>query len=146
MTVRRWFLLIFSVSMPVAAADLEAQARDILARRCLTCHGPKSRVAGLDLSTSEGALKGGNKGPALKAGAANESLLLARVDKGEMPPSAPLPPEEKETLRRWIAAGAAWSEAIAERRAGKDWWALQPLQSFPAPSSGAHWVSTALDV
>src|SRR6266852_3716338 len=109
MNVRPWFLLIFSVAMPVAAADLEAQARDILARRCLTCHGPKSRVAGLDLSTSEGALKGGNKGPALKAGAPNESLLLARVDKGEMPPSAPLPPEEKESLRRWIAAGAAWS-------------------------------------
>src|SRR6266566_5792227 len=141
---RRWFLLILAVVMPAAAGDLEVEARDLVARRCLGCHGPKSKVAGLDLSTRETALKGGSKGPALKPGAANESLLMARVDKGQMPPTAPLPPEEKETLRRWIEAGAAWSEAIAEGRAGKDWWSLQPLQNFPAPSSVDHWLSAAL--
>ena len=141
---RRWFLLILAVVMPGAAGDLEVEARDLVARRCLGCHGPKSKVAGLDLSTRETALKGGSKGPALKPGVANESLLMARVDKGQMPPTAPLPPEEKETLRRWIEAGAAWSEAIAEGRAGKDWWSLQPLQNFPAPSSVDHWLSAAL--
>src|SRR5437867_13411630 len=90
----RWFALILAVVMPAVAADLEVEARDLVARRCLGCHGPKSKVAGLDLSTRETALKGGSKGPALKPGAANESLLIARVDKGEMPPTAPLPPEE----------------------------------------------------
>src|SRR6266566_1703866 len=141
---RRWFLPIVAIVMRAAAADLEVEARDLVARRCLSCHGPKSKVAGLDLSTRETALKGGSKGPALKPGAANDSLLMARVDKGQMPPTAPLPPEEKETLRRWIEAGAAWSEAIAEGRAGKDWWSLQPLQNFPAPSSVDHWLSAAL--
>src|SRR6266853_5910755 len=144
MNLRRCLLMVFSVVMPVAAADLEADARDVLARRCLACHSSKTKTAGLDLSTLEGALRGGGRGPALKPGAVNESLLLARVDKGQMPPTAPLPPEEKETLRRWIEAGAAWSEAIVERRAGKDWWTLQPLQNFPAPSSVDHWITAAL--
>src|SRR5262245_6608259 len=108
MNVRRW-LLLFSVVAPVAAADLGAEARDVLARRCLPCHGPQTKVAGLDLSTREGALRGGGRGPALKPSATNETLLLARVEKGEMPPSAPLPLEEKETLRRWIEQGAPWT-------------------------------------
>jgi hypothetical protein len=137
-------LLVLTVLTPAYAADLEGEARDILARRCLGCHGPKSKVAGLDLSTRETALKGGSKGPALKPGGASESLLIGRVDRSEMPPTAPLPLEERETLRRWIDAGAAWSEAIAERRAGRDWWSLQPLQSFPAPASVDHWILAAL--
>ena len=137
-------VLILAALMPVYAADLEGEARDVIGRRCLGCHGAKSKVAGLDLSTRETALKGGSKGPALKPGTANESLLIARVDKGEMPPTAPLPLEERETLRRWIDAGATWSEAIAERRAGRDWWSLQPLRAFPEPSSVDHWISAAL--
>jgi mono/diheme cytochrome c family protein len=63
-TAQRWFLLILAVVMPAAAGDLEVEARDLVARRCLGCHGPKSKVAGLDLSTRETALKGGSKGPA----------------------------------------------------------------------------------
>ena len=60
---RRWFLLILAIALPAAAADLEVDARDVVARRCLGCHGPKSKVAGLDLSTRETALKGGSKLP-----------------------------------------------------------------------------------
>jgi mono/diheme cytochrome c family protein len=142
--VGRWSLLLVAVVAPAAAAELEQEAREIVARRCLGCHGPTSRVAGLDLSTRETALRGAGRGPALKPGAADESLLLTRVDRGEMPPTGPLPAEERQTLRRWIDAGAVWSEAIAERRAGKDWWSLQPLRTFPASSSIDGWVSAAL--
>ena len=111
------------------AADLETEARAILERRCLICHGPQARVAGLDLSNRESAFRGGSKGPALKPGSLAESLLLDRVLKQEMPPTGPLPASEAETLRRWIEAGAPWQGSIEERRAGLDWWALRPLKS-----------------
>src|SRR5437870_1890837 len=83
-------------------ADLETEARAILQRRCLACHGPPARVAGLDLSSRESALRGASKGPALKPGSPAESLLLNRVVKGEMPPTGPLPAPEADALRRWI--------------------------------------------
>src|SRR5713226_4769200 len=56
------------------AADLETEARAILERRCLICHGPPARVAGLDLSNRESALRGASKGPALKPGLPGKSL------------------------------------------------------------------------
>src|SRR5438128_509192 len=90
------------------AAGLETEAREILQRRCLSCHGSKTKVAGLDLSGRESALRGGSKGPALKPGFAAGSLLLERALKGQMPPDAPLPASESEILRRWIEAGAPW--------------------------------------
>ena len=78
-------------------------------RRCLSCHGPKTKTAGLDLSTRDGALKGGVSGAALKPGSPAESLLLSRVLKGQMPPAAPLPPAEKELTAAVDRGGAPWS-------------------------------------
>ena len=47
-----------------------------------------------------------------------------------------LPAEELETFKAWIEAGATWPsgrlldpfERTTEKRAGRDWWAWQPLQ------------------
>src|SRR5215831_8531313 len=78
------------------AADLESEALAILERRCVICHGPQARVAGLDLSNRESALRGSTKGPAVKPGSPAESLLLNRVLRKEMPPTGPLPAAETE--------------------------------------------------
>ena len=145
MNARRWFVLVFSVSMPVAAADLETQARDILGGAAWAVMGRNRESRARSIYQRKGLEGREARAPHSRPARSNESLLMTRVDKGEMPPSAPLPPEEKESLRRWIDAGAAWSEAIAERRAGRDWWSLQPLQSFTAPSSVDHWISAALN-
>jgi mono/diheme cytochrome c family protein len=151
----RWFkslagsiLLSILPAAGLHAVDLGAEARDILQRRCLGCHGTKTKMAGLDLSTRSGAEKGGSKGTALKPGVPSESLLWARISKGEMPPAAPLPSSEKELLHRWIEAGAAWTGALTEMRAGLDWWALQPLSVSHAPTSSkipAAWSKSPLD-
>src|SRR5262245_10719946 len=130
------------------AAGLETEAREILQRRCLSCHGPETKVAGLDLSGRESALRGGSKGPALQPGSATGSLLLERVLKGQMPPAASLPASESDLLRRWIEAGAPWQDSIEERRAGLDWWSLAPLKVRDAPTpSGlpAAWSRSAID-
>ncbi|MFN0165519.1 MAG: DUF1553 domain-containing protein [Bryobacteraceae bacterium] len=147
--MRRVALLAAMLGLPsLSAAGLEADARGILERRCLGCHGPKSRAGGLDLSSRASALRGGSRGPAIEPGAPAQSLVLARVRKSEMPPSAPLPVAEQESLRRWVEAGAPWHSDLQARRAGPDWWSLQPLKVCPAPETTglpAGWRSSAID-
>ena len=142
-------LIALGLTLPcVAAATIEDDARAILQQRCVACHGPKTKTAGLDLSSRETALRGGGKGPALKPGAPSDSFLLARVLKGEMPPTGPLPPPEGEILRLWIEAGAPWANAIEERRAGPDWWSLQPLKAPDPPTPDgipAAWSRSSID-
>ncbi len=129
---------------------------EVLQRRCLQCHGATQQMGGLDLSSKHSALAGGTRGPALTPSDPSASLLLARVIADEMPPGAPLSGSDKEALRAWIAGGAPWEDTLAERRAGRDWWSLQPLvrheppAAEPAPpgwrgSPIDRWVFSALD-
>ena len=105
-------------------------------------------MGGLDLSTFDSAAQGGSRGPAFVAGDPEQSLLLARVLVGEMPPESPLPKSEKEALRAWIAQGPAWPGAISEKRASPDWWSLQPLQETVPPADAgipAEWTDNPID-
>ena len=72
----------------------------ILGARCLACH---DGTAGLYLDTYEGVLNGGNMGPAIVPGQADESLLV-KLQKNGHPNS--LPPRELEWIEQWIDAGA----------------------------------------
>lgn len=132
-----------------AAPDTPSQnAKGVLERRCIQCHGPSAQQGQLDLSTRAGALQGGTRGPALAPGDPAGSLLVARIAADEMPPGSPLPADERQELREWVAAGAAWPEPIAERRAGLDWWSLQPLGNHAPPTSDSappDWQASAID-
>ena len=72
---------------------------------CL-CHGG---TAGLYLDTYEGAMAGGNLGPAIVPGNAEESLLVQLQREGH--PNR-LPPEELEWIIQWINAGSAKSQPV----------------------------------
>jgi hypothetical protein len=118
---------------------LESRAKSILAKRCLTCHNAELKTADLVLTSREGALKGGKSGPALIPNQPETSLVVRKTFDGQMPPGNPLSAEEKETLRTWVAAGAAWSGSLnasstARPRATLDWWSLQPLKQHVPPS------------
>ncbi len=108
-----------------AAGDLARDAGEILSARCLSCHSAKIKSGGLDLSSREAVLRGGNRGP---------SMILQRVLRGEMPPANPLSENDRDTIKRWIEAGVPWSGAVAERRAGPGWWSLQPLRTVTPPT------------
>lgn len=140
-----WFVTILAITSSLAAAELETSATEILQRRCVSCHGAKVKMAKLDLTRRETAIQGGMRGPALKPAELAGSLLWERIEKGQMPPSAPLPVEERRTLREWIEAGAPWSAPIVEKRAGTDWWSLQPLRSSTAPEAPARWARSSID-
>ena len=75
---------------------------------CLGCHNEKKRKGGLDLTTAESVLKGGDSGPAIIPGQPDKSLMVKLVSKGEMPPGkrSKLLPGEVKLLRDWIQDGA----------------------------------------
>ena len=130
------------------------QIEPILVSRCLTCHGG-DRKGGLDLRTRETALAGGKTGVVLIPGDVEASLLAVKVRAGEMPPDVPLADDEIALLTKWIADGAFFPDtpldlfaATTEKRAGYDWWALQPLDPGPLPSveaSDARWNDSPID-
>ena len=133
------------------AADVKAPAAALIAKHCLSCHDTRA-ASGLDLTTRKGALRGGKSGPALVPGDPEASLLWSRVSAGEMPLGNPLPLQERKVFRDWIAAGAAWSEVIANAPptvpADPDWWAFKPTQEPQPPSPDGlpdRWKSSPLD-
>src|SRR4051812_38684755 len=108
-------LLLLAASAARAAAsptppapDFDRDVATILAARCFDCHNPTDRKGKLDLTRKSTAMAGGENGAAIVPGKPDESLLWKNVSEDEMPPKHPLPAAEKETLRRWVAAGAAW--------------------------------------
>jgi hypothetical protein len=83
-------------------------------------------MSDLQLTGRDQILRGGKRGPAVKPGAAADSLLFQAVShagKLTMPPGAKLADNEIETLRAWIDKGAEWpKQGLAPK--GADWWAF----------------------
>ncbi|MEW5974171.1 MAG: PSD1 and planctomycete cytochrome C domain-containing protein [Acidobacteriota bacterium] len=117
---------------------VKERAQSILQDKCVMCHGA-SRMSGLDLTHRLSALRGGTRGPAIKPGKAEESLLYrAAAHQGDlkMPPgsAAALPSEELEILRSWIDQGAEWPDGPATaRRTEPSWWSLKKLRRPTVP-------------
>jgi hypothetical protein len=132
----------------LAAVDFNRDVAPILAKRCLECHNDRDRAGALVLTGRESFLAGGDSGPPIEAASPADSLLLARVEAGEMPPERkgepqPLPEGEVAILRAWIAAGAEWPEgrtidlyeSTSDVRAGRDWWSLKPVERSTVPAA-----------
>ena len=87
-----------------SALTWNADIGAILLGRCGACHTGDSGMAGLDLSTYSGALRGGDDGPAVAPGDTAASLLVQRQQAGGHP--GQLTPEELDLVIQWILAGA----------------------------------------
>lgn len=163
-TARLWWLAAAVggwLAGPVAGAcaqDAFVPAARILTTRCLACHNANEPSGGLNLTAAETVLAGGDSGPAVDRQQPLESLLLARVTAGEMPPPEKAPrlaDEEKAALTAWIAAGAPWPAGqllsadafTTDARAGRDWWSLRPVQPAMVPIGveAVDWVRGAID-
>src|SRR5258708_38456816 len=73
-------------TLPRVGVELFAkQIRPILETQCVECHGGKATKHGLDLTTREGLLRGGDGGPAIVPGKATESLLYRRITHADEP-------------------------------------------------------------
>ena len=135
-------VLAHAISLLRAAdsVDFNRQVKPILESSCLSCHGAEKPKGKLSLVTRAGALKGGDKGPALVPGKPRESPLynatILPADHDDLMPPAnkggPLPKALTELLRLWIERGANWpDEAVLKtvRRIdfAKD---IQPILEF----------------
>ena len=99
--------------------------RPLFEASCVGCHGAERQKGGLRLDTRDGALKGGNEGPAYVEGDASKSHLYQLVslhaeDSDRMPAKGdPLTGQQQELLKRWIEGGAPWGAgALHERKPG----------------------------
>lgn len=89
----------------------EKEIAGILEANCLKCHAGAKPKGGLDLTTREAILKGGESGAAVDLQKPAESLLLKAInfDGYEMPPTGQLSPKQIEALTNWVNEGLAWS-------------------------------------
>src|SRR5262245_1004184 len=142
---------------------LARQAVAILQARCVICHG-EDRKSGLDLRTREGLLKGGSRGPGVRPGDADESLLY-RLVAGEEQPRMPLGEElsgyQIDLLKQWIDKGEIWEDAEAGAQGDKEkiyaasrpitdeernYWAFRkPARPQIPKVKNRSWVRTPID-
>src|SRR5262245_5555867 len=81
-----------SVANDVQPVDFSTQIEPLLAAHCVECHGADVQESGLRLDTGPALLRGGDRGSALVAGKAEESLLYqVLIGQGE---TAPMPFEK----------------------------------------------------
>lgn len=135
-----------------AQETFETTIRPILASSCVKCHGAKKQSGGLRLDSRAAMLEGGDTGPAVVPGAPGESLLILAIshedDDLKMPPKKPLPPDQRQALAAWIAAGAPWPEAAAAAPTeiqGEPHWAFEPLNRAEPPTDPSGWAEGPID-
>src|SRR5258706_3374859 len=139
----------------------KSRVRPILISNCYTCH-TNLKMGGLQLDSLEHILKGGNSGPTVVPGHAEQSRLIHAVtyadERLKMPPQAKLSDEQIADLRTWVDQGAHWaasepSPSLAAQpkeyvitREQRRFWAFQPVRQPALPKvSNVTWVQTPID-
>lgn len=145
-----------------ALAFFEKNVRPVLVGRCYLCHSADTKNAGgLRVDDLNGLLTGGEAGPAVIPGDAENSLLLKRTrDKNPqrvMPQEGEhVTDEEYAALAKWINDGAAWPRERVPENLGvlpekilklkETHWAWQPLREVPVPAvQDEAWSSHPVD-
>ncbi len=134
-------------------SDYRTKIKPILQARCYACHGSLKQRAGLRLDTAELMLRGGDSGPAIVRGNAEESPLIERVSADDpewrMPPEhegEPLSADEIALLRDWVVAGAVAPEDEQAEADPRDHWAFRPIVRPSVPRvERADWVRNPID-
>jgi hypothetical protein len=125
----------------------EQHVRPILKAYCLDCHGAADRPRGkLDLRLRRFLVRGGASGPAVVPGNAAASLLLERLQRGEMPPGEKkVPAHQVAVIRRWVAGGARTLRVEPDKlppgipitEEERAYWLFQPLRRPAVPPFAA---------
>lgn len=155
-----WLLPITALSadFPSTSETLtfEKHIRPIFKAQCFECHGEGDQLkGGLDVRLRRFLVRGGETGPAIVSKQPDKSLLMQKVESGEMPKrERKLSSDQIELIRRWIAEGAPTARAepdtiatgmfiTAEEQAH---WAFQPILRPPIPKpQQPERVRTAID-
>ena len=139
-----WIAITLASTLAAQAVDFDRDVQPILARHCYSCHGPDAarRKADLRLDRPSARAHVGDDGPLIGAGGRATSALWHRVASDDpevrMPPKKglPLAPAQRETLGRWLDAGAAWPE---------HWAFTPPIPPTVPADDGDGWARTPID-
>jgi len=140
----------------------KSQVRALLTTHCVSCHGDNNKTkGGLDLTTREDLLKGGDEGPSIVIGKHKDSLLwkmVSHLEEPYMPEKKPkLPAADIEKIAQWIDLGAPYDKPLIEKKGGRknkdivtaedrQYWSFAPLKKSDAPAvKNAAWARTPLD-
>lgn len=123
----------------------------ILSQSCAQCHSQALVMGGLNLDSRDGALKGGEHGPAIVPGDASASHLyrhLTGQEKPQMPMGGHLTDQQIAAIKQWIDSGAEWDSAATSSTTSnttpssaehkftdkqRAWWAFQKVAKPPVP-------------
>jgi mono/diheme cytochrome c family protein len=153
------------VNLPLVSAEagahfFESEVQPILRAHCYSCHAPRAGhevESGLDLSTRETLLRGGDGGAIIDETDPDASALVraVRYEDLEMPPKGKLPQSQIDILARWVAMGVPWSAsagAVWQSGAPKvddrarEFWSFRPIRRPEVPSvDDASWLRTPVD-
>ena len=173
-TIRRHFEAgLLSMKLPAKSASplalqlehFETKVRPLLIEKCRDCHNAESDETALRLDSRSALLAGGDFGPAIIPGRADDSLLMRAVKR--IHKELKMPPEQSDMLTRseiaslakWINDGAAWPKSDPveiDRKASlqveelevdpHDHWAFLPRTVVEPPKvEGLRWTKNAID-
>ncbi|MBL9201748.1 MAG: PSD1 domain-containing protein, partial [Opitutaceae bacterium] len=136
----------------------------LLEMHCVSCHGGEKTKGGLDLTTREALLRGGESGASIVPGQPKASLLyqmVAHLEEPGMPhKEAKLPDAVIRQFADWITAGAPYARPLnktpgaapaakkefAITAADRGHWAFQPVRRTEPPAvKNAAWARTPVD-
>ena len=134
-------LVAASGALAQTSADFTNDIRPIMERSCWNCHGESIQLSSLDLRSRESALHGGDSGPAIVPGRAEDSRLyraVAGLDEIAMPMEGDmLSASEIAAVRDWINDGAHWDTGATTAAEG----GLTALENDElAPDARAFWA------
>lgn len=147
--------------MKAGTALFQKTIRPALVENCLKCHGDEKVRSGLDISTRELLLEGGDSDDAINLKDPEKSYLLTLIrheeEDLEMPPKKPkLPDSLIADFQKWIALGAPYDKPLLEKDTSKpvemqvtqsdrDFWSFKPLASPAVPETKNPWPKSDLD-
>ncbi|MCU1329374.1 MAG: putative rane protein, partial [Bryobacterales bacterium] len=154
-------LALVAMSAPAFAQRAPLFSSEILPvfeKNCVSCHGAKQQMAGLDLSSFAGMMKGSTSGPVIAPGKPERSLLWKLIESGQMPQGGKLNAADKQSIHAYIEQGrfptvAPETEAEARQKdaariTAKDraWWSFQkPVKPALPNVAGKAQVSNDID-
>ncbi|MFL2942277.1 MAG: DUF1549 domain-containing protein [Limisphaerales bacterium] len=149
-----------AAQMAKGLALFKSDVRMLLKQHCVKCHGGDKIRGDLDLSTRAGLLKGGEEGPSIILGKAEDSFLMTVLRHEEepfMPAKADkLSPDALKKIADWINLGAPYDQPLVKQSiAGKgmqvtdddrNFWAFAPLKAVKAPVvQQKNWPANDID-
>ncbi len=151
-----WVLLVACIPAMSLADEqedfFEQRIRPLLVSKCESCHSEATGKThgNLALDSLSGWSRGGDSGPAIVPGNADESLFVKAIryseDGPQMPPhdaGGPLLESEVALLVEWVNRGAPDPRISEAKRGGltesqiRNWWSFQPLLQSQVPEEFA---------